>query len=45
MAACAGALRAYLDAKQALPDAALIAFVPISMRRSATPISTIRSSA
>ncbi|MEM7268220.1 MAG: wax ester/triacylglycerol synthase family O-acyltransferase [Pseudomonadota bacterium] len=32
MATCSGALRAYLDAKHELPDAALIAFVPISMR-------------
>lgn len=32
MATCAGALRAYLDAKQQLPDGALIAFVPISIR-------------
>ena len=32
MATCSGALRAYLDGKHQLPDAALIAFVPISMR-------------
>ncbi|MEL7462814.1 MAG: wax ester/triacylglycerol synthase family O-acyltransferase [Pseudomonadota bacterium] len=32
MATCSGALRAYLDEKHQLPDAALIAFVPISMR-------------
>lgn len=32
MAITAGALRTYLLRKQALPDAALIAFVPISMR-------------
>ena len=32
MATCSGALRKYLDGKHALPDAALTAFVPISMR-------------
>lgn len=32
MAATSGALRAYLMKKQELPDAALVAFVPISMR-------------
>lgn len=34
MAVCAGALRSYLDAKQRLPDGALVAFVPISLRES-----------
>lgn len=32
MATCSGALRAYLDGRHELPDSALIAFVPISMR-------------
>ncbi|MFK7751550.1 MAG: wax ester/triacylglycerol synthase family O-acyltransferase [Sedimentitalea sp.] len=32
MAITSGALRAYLSKKQSLPDAALVAFVPISMR-------------
>lgn len=32
MAATSGATRAYLTKKQALPDAALVAFVPISLR-------------
>lgn len=32
MAICAGALRAYLDKKHELPDGALLAFVPISIR-------------
>ncbi|MGB0506932.1 MAG: wax ester/triacylglycerol synthase family O-acyltransferase [Pikeienuella sp.] len=32
MAVCSGALRSYLDGKHQLPDAALIAFVPISIR-------------
>ncbi len=32
MASCAGALRAYLSEKHALPDAPLMAFVPISIR-------------
>ena len=32
MAATSGALRAYLTKKQKLPDAALVAFVPISLR-------------
>ncbi|TML58592.1 MAG: wax ester/triacylglycerol synthase family O-acyltransferase [Actinobacteria bacterium] len=32
LATCAGALRRYLDAKQALPDDPLVAMVPISVR-------------
>ena len=32
MAICSGALRSYLDQKHQLPDGALIAFVPISIR-------------
>lgn len=32
MAICSGALRTYLDQKHQLPDGALIAFVPISIR-------------
>lgn len=32
MAICAGALRSYLKAMRKLPDAALVAFAPISMR-------------
>jgi WS/DGAT/MGAT family acyltransferase len=32
MAICSGALRTYLQEKQLLPDASLVAFVPISLR-------------
>jgi len=33
LAMCAGALRAYLDDNDALPDAPLVAMVPVSLRR------------
>lgn len=32
LAMCAGALRAYLDEREALPDAPLVAMVPVSLR-------------
>ncbi len=34
LAVCAGGLRAYLERKDALPDAALLAGIPVSLRRS-----------